>query len=411
MTQKSLKIVLISQWYEPEPIPFPHDIATELRRRGHKVKVMTGFPNYPSGRLYPGYHQHFNHTEVFEGVHVHRHPLKASHDSSPLNRALNYLTFASSASCNVRLLKGADVAFIYGTPLTVAIPALLAKRWYGVPYVLQVQDLWPDSITASGMVATGKMRDGIAHLVERLASHIYRNASAVIGIAEKMSRELIRRGSPTHRTHTVYNWSPSETERPTVRRKRTGPTRFLYAGNLGEVQDLETVIRAARLAEDNCDLEVLLVGDGVMSERLKTLATSLGSRSVRFAGRVPAEQMHEQYSAADFSLVTLMNHDVFSMTVPSKFQASLARGLPVVTTVPGEVTAICERYECGLTAPSGDPLALAETMRRAAALPRDEYGILCDNSQTAYLDLFTRSSAIDAIETILSNVSAEIGSK
>lgn len=406
MRKPPLRIGIISQWYDPEPVPLPHDIAKALRGRGHSVRVLTAFPNYPNGKLYEGYKQARVSIENIDGIRVYRRPLIPSHDDSAAGRASNYLSYAATASAYINVLRGADVIFVYGTPLTAAIPAMLANALHGIPFVLQVQDLWPDSVTASGM-----LNDRLSRLVSRsisiAATHVYKRAAGNIAISEAMADELIRRGAAAQTTYAIHNWSSHEDSVVHSPSDCQTVTRFLYAGNLGEMQDLATLIRAAAIAQQHCSLEVVLVGDGVMAEPLQALAREVGAYSVSFKPRVPPSEMAHYYSEADFALVTLRDLPVFSMTVPSKFQAALARGVPVISTVPGEVSRICNQRRCGLTARPEDPSGLADALQRAAQLNDSDRMTLGANARATYESLFERDSAIARIESVLYSASSK----
>jgi len=151
-----MKIGIVTQWYPPEPAFIPASLATELVARGHQVRVLTGFPNYPSGKLYPGYRQRWQHVETLDGVTVRRVPLYLSHDSSGMRRAANYLSYGLSSSlAGMRFLAGSDVVYVYLTPATAFMAAAVLKKLDRVPVVIHVQDVWPESVTESSMAPSG----------------------------------------------------------------------------------------------------------------------------------------------------------------------------------------------------------------------------------------------------------------
>lgn len=397
-----LRIAVLSQWYRPEPVPLPHDLARALVRRGHRVRVLTSFPTYPAGRVYPGFRQRLRQTEVIDAVPVTRVPVIPSHDRNPLARAATYLSFALTSVAGVRALRGADVVYVYATPLTAALAALVLRLTRGTPYVLHVQDLWPDSVTGSGMLPAGPIGRAVDRLTGALARALYRRAGAVVGISPRMAEILRERGAPPERTHAVYNWSPADDGAHRAPLRPDGdPVRFLYAGNVGGMQDLETLVEAAALAQTRAALRIDVVGDGTHEERIRALATRLAVTSIRFHGRVPAADVEPFYATADFSLVTLRDLPVFEATIPSKFQASLCRGLPVVTTVRGAVAEVCQDHGCGVASPPGDVQALADVLVRCARMPLEERARLAENARRVCDEVFGRDRALDALEGLL----------
>jgi glycosyltransferase involved in cell wall biosynthesis len=257
-----MKIGIVSQWYPPEPPYIPENLARELVARGHRVKVLTGFPNYPSGKLYPGYRQRWNDTSVVDGVTVRRVPLYPSHDHSGARRAANYLSFAASSSAAVlRYLGDADVVYVYLTPATVfAAPALL-RMLRGTPAVLHVQDVWPDSVTTSSMSpggVAGRLLGGALHAAMR---QTYRLASSIAVIAPSMRDIVVARGADPARVRTVLNWADESLFRPVEAtpsaRARIGHRdrcTIMYAGGMGPFQNIEDSIRAAAAVRDDVDL-------------------------------------------------------------------------------------------------------------------------------------------------------------
>lgn len=398
----ALKIAFISQWYPPESTPLPADIVAGLVERGHAVKVVTTLPNYPSGVVHSEYRNGRRRREKINGVEVFRVPSYPSHDSSGFRRALTFASFAVSVALNPGPAIGADVVLVYGTPLTAAAPALWVRLSYGTPFVVQVQDLWPESVIASGMIEKTKLKGFVSTLVGSYAKTVYRVASGVIGITESMTRELVRRGAAAATASTVYNWSIREQGANRTRGKREkGPLRLLYAGNVGVMQDVETIVRAVGLVEQTRDVEFTIVGDGVRLRNVKQIARQLGVQSVKFVPRVSADEMEEFYQDTDFSFVSLVDEPFFRLNLPSKFQASLARGVPVITTVAGAAAEICQIHGCGIVAEPQNVNELAAAIVRASYMSGEELNAMSINAEVAARRLFAREGGIRRIEESL----------
>lgn len=397
-----MRVLAITQYFPPENVPIPTSIITGLAEQGHQVCVLTGFPNYPAGRVFPGWRQRWRHRERQGDIDIHRVPLYANHSQSALKRMANYLSFALSAATARRLSHGADVIYVYATQMTPALGPWLWRITGGRPYVLHIQDLWPDSITGSSMVS-GRKERAIASLLNLWLRSVYRHAAGIIGIAPTMVSTLVSRGVPRDRAHLVYNWADGVGRGEPVRDVSgdMSATNVLYAGNVGDMQDLVTAVRAAHAARE-AGVALTIVGEGVARGSLRSLVEELGAENVRFEDPVPRDRMPEVYARADFALVSLKDISVFRGTIPSKFQAALAAGVPVVTTVQGDVRNIVEGSGIGLTADAEDVRSLEAAFRSAAALGSEARTTLSREARAFYDTNFSRQSGIAKIEGLLS---------
>jgi colanic acid biosynthesis glycosyl transferase WcaI len=402
-----MRIGIVSQWYPPEPAFIPASLAAELAARGHRVRVLTGFPNYPSGTLYPGYRQRWTCVGNRDGVAVRRVPLYPSHDSNGLRRAANYLSYAaSSTAAGLRYLAGADVVYAYLSPATAfAAPALL-RMLHGTPVVVHVQDVWPDSVTSSSMAPqgpAGRLIDRTLHVAMR---QVYRTASSIAVIAPSMRDLLVARGVPAGKIRVVLNWADEDLFRPVpptpAARAEIGHRNrctFMYAGAMGKFQNIEDSVCAAAAVADVADL--VLVGSGTEEDSARELTAALGAHNVRFLGRRLPADMAALYGAADYQLVTLRDLPIFRGTIPSKLQAALATESPVVVSVPGDCAELVEQHGVGLACPPEDWRALAERMRQAAKLPAAERAEMGQRAGATYRALMSRRTGVDKLEEML----------
>lgn len=264
-----MRIGLVSQWYPPEGVFIPGNLATGLASRGHDVRVLTTFPSYPLGRLYPGWRQRLRQQENGGGVVVRRVPSYPSHDRSVARRALSYASFGvSSVVGGAGWLRDVDVTYVYHPPPTSAAVAALLRRVRRTPVVLHVQDLWPESVLQSGMAPTGRSARRFAHHLDALMRVTYRLASTVVVISPTMADLLVRRGVDPDRIRVVWNWTddlfrpvPATAEARAALGHR-GRCTVMFAGNLGLLQGIETAIRAAAAVRDLVDLVLLGSGAG-----------------------------------------------------------------------------------------------------------------------------------------------------
>lgn len=400
-----LRILIVSQYFRPERVSIPVTLADELSRRGHEVEVVTGWPNYPEGRIFPHHRQRMRHTERQGDVTVHRVPLIISHSTSAVGRLLNYASFAVSSSLRLRTGRRADVVYVYATQMTASIGPGLWSRLFGTPYVLHVQDLWPESITGSGMV-DGRVSGIIRRALTPWLTSSYRRAGHVVAIAPSMLTMLRSRGARPSASSLVLNWSPHDvvdeqvegsacTDAPRTR------TTFVYAGNLGELQDLSTLIGAFSLCSDVPDIELIIAGAGVLEAELRDQVARQVETRVTFTGRLEPAEMRDLNARSDFQFVTLKGLDVFRGTIPSKLQNSLASGVPVITTVHGDVSDLVTNEGLGFVAPPSDPVALASAIRRAASTSALERTAMVLRARRFYERHMSETAGVSAIEEIL----------
>lgn len=405
-----MRVLVVTQYFPPENVPIPASIVRGLAERGHSVRVLTGFPSYPAGKLFPGVKQKWRQYEVIDHVHICRVPSYIDHSRNPVRRIASYLTFALSSATAGGWSKGADVVYVYATQMTPALGPWLWRLLGGAPYVLHIQDLWPDSIVGSSMVSSAWSSRVVECLLNPWIRSVYRRAAAVIGIAPRMVSELVDRGVPSIRSHLVYNWTDEE---PIVDLGCDGSpcynhTVILYAGNVGDMQDLESAVEAAHAARE-AGIQLLIVGDGVATARLRSLTTLLGCENVKFRRAVPFSEIGRMYKCADYALVGLRDLPAFRGTIPSKLQTALAFGVPVITTVEGDVREIVESSDVGFTAEPENPRSLADAFRHAAEASSEARRSMRRRARKLYNDRFSFSSGIGQLESILRRVARARG--
>lgn len=367
-----MRVLMITQWFDPEPTFKGLLFARELQRQGHEVEVLTGFPNYPEGKLYPGYQLRPFQREVIEGVPVLRVPLYPSHDGSGLKRAANYLSFAASASLGVLSLQRPDVAYVYHPPATVALPAFLLRRLRGVPFVYDIHDLWPDTLAATGMLTNAALLGG----VDRFMRHAYKRSAAITvqspGFKARLGPEF------EHKTKVIYSWhheDKTDLTPPTPQRKRelgfADDFQVVFAGNMGKAQALDTVLDAAELLRGEAARFVLL-GGGVEELRLRAEAERRELSNVQFLERRPPNEIGEILSLADALLIHLKDDPLFAITIPGKTQANLRAGKPLLMGVRGDAAELVRQAGAGLTFAPQNAEAMAQAVRELMALSSAE---------------------------------------
>jgi len=414
----SLRIVMISQWYDPEggAAAGPGTIARALRDRGHEVHVVTGFPNYPSGRVFPGYRVRPYVRETREGITVHRSAIYPSHDTGALKRAATYLSFAISGSINVLTrVPRPDVTFVYSSPATTAIPGMVLRALKGVPFLVQIQDMWPQSVTSSGFVADGRV-GRVERVLQRYCDAVYSRASTIAVTSPGMRGMVEARGVRPQKIVLVPNWADESSFAPATVTEALvaefGPFRpftAMYAGNFGELQALDTVIDAANELRSDRRIGFVLVGAGVTESRLRARVRELGLDNVRFVPAQPFSRMAEVLALGDVQLISLKDVPLLRRTLPSKVQATLAAGRPIIGCVGGDAAAVIEQAGAGLTCAPQDPAALADAVRRMAdeaPATREAFGLM---ARRHYHEHFSEQVVGDDLSNLLTQIRAGAG--
>jgi colanic acid biosynthesis glycosyl transferase WcaI len=404
-----LRILLITQWFEPEPMFKGLSFARALRDRGHEVEVLTGFPNYPEGRLYEGYRLRAWQKDVMDGISVTRAPLYPSHDSSAPRRIANYASFAVSASLVGSVtVRGADVAYVYHPPATIALPAMTMRLLRRTPVVMDVQDLWPETLGATGMVRS-RMLMALAGAWCRLT---YRVARAIVVLSPGFKARLVERGVPAGKIEVIYNWCDESAIRPEppdqalrARLGLEGRFNVVFAGTLGKAQGLESVLKAARLVAGTAPrAQFVFVGAGTEAERLRRIADESGLANVRFLPRRPPSEIGAVLALADVLLVHLRDDPLFAITVPSKTQAYLAAGKPILMAVRGDAAALVERAGAGMVCPPGDPGGLATAVAELSAAPADQLAAMGCRGRDFYRRELSMDVGVARFEAVFERV-------
>lgn len=371
-----MKVGMLTQWFDPEtgPAALPGVFAREMIRQGNEVSVLTGFPNYPQGRLYAGYRQLPRSTRTEGGARVTRVPLYASHDSSGLGRAVNYSSFAVSAAIlGARALSATDAVWVYNSPVSVALPLMTETGLGRKPYFLHVQDLWPDSLMNSGMVPQGSW----GQLISRRISSVVRlmeNRAAYIGVISPSVRSLILERNPdVDPSRIVYVPNPTDetiflpkAEQGTESRAHPwqGSFSVMYMGAVGEAQGLDTVLEAAKLFAPSDNVRFIVVGDGTAKRRLQERVAAERISSVIFHDRIPKAQVPAMMASADAQLVSLADDDFLRFTTPSKISSIMASGLPIIGQLAGDGAALIRDAGAGVSVAPGDAAGLADSVLR-----------------------------------------------
>ena len=337
----AMKVLILSQYYKPEPIPKPSELAEYLLDKGHAVSVLTGFPNYPSGVLYPGFKLNLVRSEKLDRILTVRTFEFPYHGMSAIGRVLNYVSFMITAPLGSLFIPQCDVMYVWHPPLTIGVAAWLIARLRGIPFVYDVQDIWPESVVISGMIKN-RLVIRVLSILERF---VYSRADHILVVTKGARENLLEKGVNPDKVSVMPHWIDEmkaaridyET-RQSIRQTYGWTHKFvsLFAGNIGVVQGLETAVRAAALLPRDSGFLISMIGDGADRQRLQELAKSLDVNDrIQFLDRRPAEEMPSIMEASDALLVHLKRAPIADWVIPTKVFAYLSAGKPILMAMGG----------------------------------------------------------------------------
>jgi colanic acid biosynthesis glycosyl transferase WcaI len=406
-----MHILLITQLFQPEPNHLKGIIyAKELFRQGHTVEVLTGFPNYPGGKIYPGYRQRLFQRETYDGVPIVRVPLFPDHSNSGFSRILCYTSLAFSACIpGLFLIRRPDVVHVYQGPATLALPAIILRFLRRIPFVLDVQDLWPDSVTSSGMLKSSIL----SWLLNKWCDLVHRMAAKIVVLSDGYKRTLVARGVSAAKIEVIFNWSD---ERKACKSDHEGKPlglcgredRFsiVYAGNLGRVQALDAVLEAASLLrEEFPDIIFVFIGDGIDADRLKAIAASEKLDNVRFLPRLPVTEIAANLECADSLLIHLRDDPLGRIGIPQKAQAYLAAGRPIIIAAKGDAADLIETANAGVACEPENPASIAIAIAKLHNLPAEKRKAMGENGLDFYRHHLAFSVGVKRLVAVFEEVS------
>lgn len=390
-----MKVLVVCQYYYPEPFRIP-DICEALVSMGHSVTVVTGTPNYPEGEIYPGYEKGAKADEVIGGVRVHRCPL-VPRKTGTLYRFLNYYSFVFSADRYLRQLQeDFDVVFVNQlSPVMMAQPALNWAKKHRKKCVLYCLDLWPESLCAGGIrpgSAIYRVFRGISKRIYDAADHILVTSRGFIPYLKEQLRVQTDCSYLPQYAENLFDSVADCAAHP-------APYHFVFAGNVGQMQSVETIIEAAAILKDDTRAVFDIVGDGVALAGCRELAKDLPN--VVFHGRRDVQEMEHFYSLADAMIVSLKDNPTLASTLPGKVQSYMAAGRTVVGSIGGETANLIEEAACGVCAAPENSRELAQKIRELLDDP-EKFQTCGKNARAYYHEYFRKEAFMDKMETVLS---------
>lgn len=378
-----MRILVVSQYFWPEAFII-NDLVRKLAQDGHRIVVATGKPNYPTGKISSGYRRSGVQFETFaDQVTVVRLPMVPRGNGSAANLIMNYLSFTFSGLLRLPWLvrrRPFDVVLVFAvSPLTAAIPAILVSKCKGTHLALWIQDLWPESLSATGLVRNRLVLGAVATMVR----WIYRCSDTLL-VQSKAFFEPISKYADKEKIRYFPNFAPEIYDNVTsdlpenVRCALAGRFTVVFAGNMGKVQSLSTILDAARALRDYPDIRIVFVGTGSEAASIRQTVDEEKLTNVHFTGFLERTLMPTVFKSADVLLVTLTESPALSRTIPSKVQSYMQAGRPIIGSLNGEGARTINTAGAGLTVPAGDGKALATsilTLYSMPAIKREAMGV------------------------------------
>ena len=389
---KKKHILVVSQYFYPEQFRI-NDICTEWVKRGYKVTVLTGIPNYPQGEYFEGYDLLHKRTEEWNGIKIVRIPLTARGHSS-IGLAANYISFVISGYLWKCLTKiKADYVFTFEvSPMTQALIGVWYAKKHRIPHYLYVQDLWPENVE----IVTGLHSPLILKPIGKMVDYIYRNCSQIFATSPSFVKEICKRGVPETKVHYWPQYA-EEFYRPMEKQAvpeipDDGSFKIIFTGNIGTAQGLEILPRAAELLKDE-NIRFVMVGNG---RYLENFINEVKKRKVQdkfiMIPRQPAERIPKLMAACDAAFLSFQDEELWAMTIPAKLQSYMACGMPVIAAASGETKRIIEEAECGSSCEIGNPVALADVVKK---MMRADLSVLKKNGRRYFECNFNKQMLMD----------------
>jgi colanic acid biosynthesis glycosyl transferase WcaI len=403
-----LNILIVSQYFWPENFRI-NDLAQELVARGHRVTVLTGVPNYPGGQIFDDFRRDPQTFSTYENVEVVRVPL-FPRGSGAIRLLLNYISFSLFASTvgpwKLRGKKFDVVLTCQLSPVTVGLPGALMAWVKNAPMAMWVLDLWPDTLSAIGVVKSPSL---LAY-VGKLVGFIYRRCDLILAQSKSFIPKIKYLAGPHIPVVYFPSWAEEifkngvTTPAPEVPFKQ-GSFNVMFAGNVGEAQDFNCILAAAELLKNHTNIRWLIVGDGRMTSWVQDQIKLRGlDDSVLLLGRYPVERMPDFFAHADAMLVTLADQEIFSMTIPGKLQSYLAAGVPIIAALNGEGAEVIRLANAGFTCPAGDSSELAEIVLKMSEISLTDRQAMGENGMKYSEREFDRHCVINMAENFLSGL-------
>ena len=397
------KILICTNHFYPETFRC-NDVAFELASRGYDVTVLTAIPDYPKGKYYDGYGVFRKRCETVNGVKVIRGFIIPRGNGGALRLLLNYLSYFISSiiiSIFLGLFRKYDKVLIHETsPVMIGVSAVIVKKLRKCPLYFWVLDLWPESLQAAGGISNKR----VLMAFEKLTTWIYKNSDKILISSKGFEESIVEKGDFKDKIIYFPNWADKALEVKGDYKLPDMPSGFkvMFAGNIGEAQDFDHIMEAAKFLQDEKDIHFVFVGDGRKRSWVENYRDENRLHdTVHWVGRHPVEAMPAFFEQADVMLMTLKDVSIFSLTAPAKLQAYMSAGKPILAMMNGEGPRIIKEAACGYSVPASNSRALADTILELSRMSKEELQFLGQNGRLYQQTNFDLDKSIDHLVEIL----------
>lgn len=397
-----MRLLIWTQYFWPENFRI-NEMILAMKQKGLHVSVVTGKPNYPDGLIFKGYNSYRLHREDFNGIEVIRLPIIPRGSNSPLRLSLNYLSFIISGFIFAPLTllnRKIDLIFVYApSPLIQALPAIFIAWLKRAQLVVWVQDLWPESLSATGYINN----KWLLKPVELLVRIIYKYSDSILiqspAFLTSVER-LVRDGRKIHffpNTAEPMQHSKTNSGNNHLIEELKNSFSVVFAGNIGVAQSISTIVDAAELLSQDKGIRLYIIGSGSKEEWLKREVSLRNLGNIIIVGRLPFEEMSAIFEASSALLVTLKGDKHLSTTIPSKIQSYLSSGKPIIASMDGEGARIVTEASAGLVCAAEDSKALAASIRKLSLMNTSELKLMGENGLCYFMTHFEQSKKLDEL--------------
>ncbi len=401
MKDLNKKILIVTEYFYPEEFKI-NEIAIEWKNKGYEVAVLTKNPTYPFGKIYSGYKNKCFSVSDWNGIKIYRLKAVTGYKNSILKKILNYFSFMFLGSI-VSLRIGKKYDYVFGNSmaaLTGMIPAIVLNKFYNKKVTLWVQDIWTDSVYAYGF----KERKIIVFLLDRLVKFVYKHTTNFAVSAKGFEKKI--RPYLDRQKKIIYapNWADFlNKELSPFKLNEEKKIHFVFAGNIGAMQNLENIIKAFGTLDNKYlnSAQLNIIGDGSCLEHLKFSVNKNKYKNIVFWGKVVRNDIYKYLNASDFLIVSLINKEIFSLTVPAKTQTYIAAEKPIVAIINGEVADIIKENELGFVAPPDNINEIHNVLISCLSLNAEEKQKFTKNCKQLTNTVFNKTKIVDNLLALL----------
>lgn len=397
----SKKILIVTEYFYPEEFKI-NEVAQEWKNKGYEVDILTQNPTYPFGKVFDGYKNRFFSKEIYNGMTIYKVKAITGYKTSLFKKLLKYFSFMVLGSI-VSLRIGQRYDYVFGFDvgaLTGMVPAIILKQFYQKPVTLWVQDVWPDSVYAYGFKKTKLLE----FFLNRFVKYIYRYSSNFAISTNGFEQKILPYLEATKEIIYAPNWADYLNKNlNNFAFSEDDKIHFTFAGNVGMVQNLENIITAfGKLDDEYLDkVQLNIIGDGSNLENLQNIVKNNNYKNIIFWGRIPKNKIYQYLNASDFLIISLIDKEIFSLTLPAKIQTYIAAGKPIIAIIKGEVATMVQKYNLGLIASPSDIKEIKSVLQEAINQDKEQKISYITNSGFLTETVFNKKIIIDNLLRLL----------